>query len=98
MGVLFDGSNEDSLALEVSFCGFGTPLRLQHSEGDAVDLTQLEEEEALDASSKARKKLGIPEMDPDSLPSACISKYMNLISNQVVKQQSQEHFDSQCAT
>ena len=73
--------------------GFGKPLELfldslrpLASEGDHVDLT--EEEEALDASAKARKKLGIPEMDPDALPSACISKYMNLIAIQIAKKES----------
>ena len=44
-----------------------------------VDLTKSDDEEP-DTSSGAqlRKKLGIPEPDPDALPSSLINKYLKL--------------------
>lgn len=45
--------------------------------GDAVDLCNSDEEHA-DEAHKLRKQLGIPEFDPDALPSANISKYLIL--------------------
>lgn len=41
------------------------------------DLTK-SDEEGEDAQAKLRKKLGVPELDPDALPSAGISKYLKL--------------------
>ena len=42
---------------------------------DAEDLTKSDDE--VD-NSKARKKLGLPEFDPDALPSGQLPKYLNL--------------------
>ena len=59
---------------------FTNPLQftLQHLTGAEVDLTKSDEEKE-DNRTANRKKLGIPEMDPDALPSSCINKYLTLI-------------------
>lgn len=38
-----------------------------------------EEGDAEERASKLRKKMGFPELDPDALPSAQITKYMILV-------------------
>ena len=43
---------------------------------DGIDLTKSDEEDG--ANTKTRKALGIPEMDPDALPSALTQKFLIL--------------------
>ena len=45
---------------------------------DAEDLTRSDEEND-DAAIQLRKSLGIPEMDPDALPSSMLNKYLKLV-------------------
>ena len=43
------------------------------------DLTRSDDDCQEDHESALRKKLGIPEPDPDALPSSMIQKYLNLV-------------------
>lgn len=43
-----------------------------------VDLTVSDDDTAEDEAAALRKKLGIPEPDPDALPSTLIGKYLKL--------------------
>lgn len=43
-----------------------------------MDLTKSDEEGVEDENAKLRRKLGLPEMDPDALPSSCVTKYLIL--------------------
>ena len=45
-------------------------------QGDTVDLTGIDAAVADDTAAKLRKKLGVPELDPDALPSSTIQKYL----------------------
>lgn len=42
---------------------------------DELEITKSEDEH-IDEQEKQRKKSGIPEFDPDALPSSCSMKYM----------------------
>lgn len=44
-------------------------------QADTVDLT-VEKVNADESAAKLRKKLGVPELDPDALPSSTIQKYL----------------------
>ena len=44
-----------------------------------VDLTKSDDEEGEGEHAKLKKKLGIPELDPDALPSGQICKYLSLV-------------------
>ena len=54
---------------------------LSGDEGQVQDLTGDDDDEdgAEDHEMQLRKKLGIPEPDPDALPSTVINKYLSLI-------------------
>ena len=61
----------------------GLLLRAQHQllpgrDPDTVDLTaeDVEEERKAEEAAKNRKKFGLPEIDPDSLPSTNLPKLM----------------------
>ena len=43
-----------------------------------MDSEELEEQEAKEEQTSKRKALGIPEMDPDALPSSHVSKFLSL--------------------
>ena len=45
-------------------------------EGDGEELAEAEVKD--DSDAKRRKQLGIPEVDPDALPSSQAQKYLNL--------------------
>ena len=44
---------------------------------EVVDLAKSDEEDPSD-NSKLKKKVGLPEWDPDALPSSQLNKYLNL--------------------
>ena len=44
------------------------------------DLTKSDDDDGLNEQVQLRKKLGIPEFDPDALPSSMISKYLKLVN------------------
>lgn len=48
---------------------------------DVEDLTKSDSEGGDDDAAALRKKLGIPEVDPDALPSSMVTKYLILNSN-----------------
>ena len=51
---------------------------LSGDDGDAEDLTLEDDEVAESHEMQLRKKLGIPELDPDALPSTMINKFLSL--------------------
>ena len=46
-----------------------------------MDEEELEEQETKEEQTGKRKALGIPELDPDALPSSHVSKFLNLDGN-----------------
>ncbi|CAK9110187.1 Putative E3 ubiquitin-protein ligase HERC1, partial [Durusdinium trenchii] len=62
---------------ELGICLGGGSLKLN----DGIDLTKSDEEDGAD--TKTRKALGIPEMDPDALPSALTQKLWKAISDSI---------------
>lgn len=62
---------------------------------EEVDLTgdDVDEDKKLDEAAKKRKKLGLPEVDPDSLPSTNLPKFMTFGFHY-----SHPSCNSQCAT
>ena len=53
--------------------------------GGVVDLTEIKEQEAEGEEASKRRKLGIPELDPEALPSASCNKYLCLCSAENAK-------------
>ena len=55
-----------------------SPLPSWSPGNDDVELTKSDDDTNDDAGIKLRKQLGIPEADPDALPSASLNKYLKL--------------------
>lgn len=57
------------------------------AEGDAaeLDLTKSDSDEGENDAVKLRKQLGVPEVDPDALPSSTVTKYLTAMAKRISK-------------
>ena len=54
------------------------PYHLAGQEPDEEQIEQIEDDENKEEGNRKGKQLGLPEIDPDALPSSMVSKYLNL--------------------